>query len=124
MEELSLAPIDKSLAGYVMTVPKGAKIDGTQIKFGEYDFLDFSMAGGWEDAVKGLGNDKLNENIKKVSDTEYRWERVPPIGRMYMVDVLVKIGAAKWSCTTGLTGPDKVETADMISKMCNSIKKK
>ena len=124
MEELSLAPIDKSLAGYVMSVPKGTKIDGSQIKFGEYDFLDFSVAGGWEDAVKGLGNDKLNENIKKVSDTEYRWERVPPIGRMYMVDVLVKIGAAKWSCTTGLTGPDKIETADLISKMCNSIKKK
>jgi hypothetical protein len=124
MVELSLEPIDKSLAGYVMMAPKGAKIDELQIKFGEDDFLDFSMAGGWEDAVKGLGSDKLNENIKKVSDTEYRWERVPPIGRMYMVDVLVKVGAAKWSCNTGLTGPLKIETADLISKMCNSVKKK
>jgi hypothetical protein len=124
MVELSLEPLDKSLAGYVMSAPKGAKIDGTQVKFGEYDFLDLSISPGWDDAVKGLGNDKLNENIKKVSDTEYRWERVPPIGRMFMVDVLVKVGDVKWSCTTGFTGPAKVETADLISTMCKSIKKK
>jgi hypothetical protein len=127
--ELSLAPFDKTLADYVMTVPKSAKIEGDdeahrRITFGEDGFLELSIAAGWDDAVKGLANDKDNQNIKKVSDTEYRWERNPPIGRMYLVDTLVKVGDVKWSCSTGMLGPLKVEIADTVEKMCKSITKK
>lgn len=124
MVELSLAAVDKSLADYVMMAPKGAKVDGTQIQFGESEFLELSPAPGWQDSIKALADDKLNGNIKKVSETEYRWERTPPIGKMFMVDVLIKVGDANWSCSTGLVGPLAIETADTIEKMCTSITKK
>jgi hypothetical protein len=38
--------------------------------------------------------------------------------------MLVKIGKAKWSCGTGMTGPASKEEADQIESICKSIKKK
>jgi hypothetical protein len=128
MVEHDMAVFGEAFKGYVVTAPKSAKLElddpSRQIVLSDTNFVSISEAAYWEDGVAGLAQDKDNSNIKKVSDTKVRYERNPPIGKMWMVDTLVKIGDTKWSCGTGMTGPDSAEKADQIAAVCKSIKKK
>jgi hypothetical protein len=129
MVDHDLAPFGKQFAGYVVTAPKDAKIEfddpSRQIVLSDTDFVSIGEAPYWEDSVKGLDKDKDNQNIKKVSDTEYRYERTPPLGKSWLVDMLVKVGKDKYSCGTGMTGTFHSEAmADRISTICKSIRKK
>jgi len=129
MVDHDLSPFGKQFAGYVVTAPKDAKLEfddpSRHIVLSDTDFITIEEAPYWEDAVKGLDKDKDNQNIKKVSDTEYRYERTPPLGKSWLVDMLVKIGKEKWSCGTGMTGTFHSEAmADRISTICKSIRKK
>jgi hypothetical protein len=124
-----LAPFGKQFTGYVVTAPKDAKIEfddpSRHIVLSDTDFVAIEEAPYWEDGVKGLDKDKDNQNIKKVSDTEYRYERTPPLGKSWLVDTLVKIGKDKYGCGTGMTGTFHSEAmADRISTICKSIRKK
>ena len=129
MVDHDLAPFGKQFTGYVVTAPKDAKIEfddpSRQIVLSDTDFVSISEAPYWEDGVKTLDKDKDNQNIKKVSDTEYRYERTPPLGKSWLVDMLVKVGKDKYSCGTGMTGTFHSEAmADRISTICKSIRKK
>lgn len=128
MVEHDMGVFGDAFKGYVVTAPKSAKLEfddpSRQITLSDDNFASISEAGFWEDGVAGLAQDKDNSNIKKVSATEVRYERNPPIGKMWMVDVLVKTGDTKWSCGTGMTGPDSAEKADQVAAVCKSIKKK
>jgi hypothetical protein len=129
MVDHDLSPFGKQFAGYVVSAPKDAKIEfddpSRHIVLSDTDFVSLDEAPYWEDSVKGLDKDKDNQNIKKVSDTEYRWERTPPLGKSWLVDTLVKVGKDKWSCGTGMTGTFHSEAmADRISTICKSIHKK
>ena len=129
MVEHDLSPFGKQFAGYVAMAPKDAKIEfddpSRHIKLSDEDFISISEAQYWEDGVKTLADDKDNKDIKKVSDTEYRWVRTPPLGKSWLVDTLVMIGKEKWSCGTGMTGTFHSEAmADRIATICKSIKKK
>lgn len=129
MVDHDLAPFGKSFEGYVVSAPKDAKIEfddpSRQIVLSDTDFISIDEAPFWEDGVKGLDKDKDNQNIKKVSDTEYRYERTPPLGKSWLVDMLVKVGKEKYSCGTGMTGTFHSEAmADRISTICKSIRKK
>ena len=129
MVEHDLAPFGEQFKGYVVTAPKDAKLDfddpSRHITLSDEDFVALSEAEFWEDGVKSLETDKDNQNIKKVSDTEIRWERTPPLGKSWLVDVLVMVGKEKWSCGTGITGTFHSEAmADRIATICKSIKKK
>src|SRR5688500_8895136 len=87
MVEHDLSPFGKEFAGYVAMAPKDAKIEfddpSRHITLSDEDFVSISEAEYWEDGNKTLGSDKDNQNIKKVSDTEYRWERTPPLGKSW-----------------------------------------
>lgn len=129
MVDHDLAPFGKQFTGYVVTAPKDAKIEfddpSRHIVLSDTDFITIEEAGGWDDAMKGLDKDKDNQNIKKVSETEYRWERTPPLGKSWLVDMMVMIGKDKYSCGTGITGTFHSEAmADRISTICKSIRKK
>ena len=129
MVDHDLAPFGKQFTGYVVTAPKDAKIEfddpSRHIVLSDTDFVSIEEAPGWDDAMKGLDKDKDNQNIKKVSDTEYRYERTPPLGKSWLVDMMVKIGKDKYSCGTGMTGTFHSEAmADRISAICKSIRKK
>jgi len=131
MVEHDLSPFGKQFAGWVVTAPKTAKLEfddpSRHIVLSEEDFITLSEAEGWNDAIneKSLASDKDNQNIKKVSDTEYRWERTAPLGKSWLVDTLVMVGKEKWSCGTGITGTFTSEAmADRIATICKSIKKK
>jgi hypothetical protein len=88
----------------------------------EDDFLSVGEAPGYDDMVKGLGNDKDNSNIKIVSPTEARWERNPPLGKEWNFDVKMDVGGKPWSCS-GSTFTDAA-TADKLVAICKSMKKK
>lgn len=102
MVELDLAPFGEAWKGYVASVPAGAKLEADdvsrQIILSDVDFLSVSEAPFWADGVKTLPTDKDNSNIVQVSDTEVRWERNPPLGKSWLVDILVKVGDAQFSC--------------------------
>jgi hypothetical protein len=126
--EHDLSPFGPSFKGYVAMAPKTAKIEfddpSRHIVLSDVNFIAIGEAPYWEDGIAGLPKDKDNSNIQKISDTETRYERNPPIGKMWMVEMLLKIGKEKWSCGTGMTGPDSKEQADQIESICKSIKKK
>src|SRR5262245_16885012 len=128
MVEHDLAPFGAAFKGYVATAPKTAKIEfedpSRHISLSDTNFITIEEAPYWEDGVASLGKDKDNSNIQKISATEVRYERNPPIGKMYLVEMLVKIGKAKYSCGTGMTGPSSKEEADLVESICKSIKKK
>jgi hypothetical protein len=128
MVEHDLSPFGPEFKGYVATAPKTAKIEfddpSRHIVLSDVTFVVVDEAPNWEEGIAELNKDKDNSNIQKVSATEVRYERNPPIGKMWMVDMLVKIGKAKYSCGTGLTGPDSKQDADLIETICKSIKKK
>lgn len=129
MVDHDLAPFGKAFEGYVVTAPKDAKLEfddpSRHIVLSDTDFVDVSEAPYWEDGIKTLDQDKDNQNIKKVSDTEVRYERTPPLGKSWLVDILVKVGKDKWSCGTGMTGTFHSEAmADRIATICKSIRKK
>jgi hypothetical protein len=129
MVDHDLAPFGKQFEGWVVTAPKEAKLEfddpSRQIILSDTDFVSISEAPYWEDGVKTLDKDKDNQNIKKVSDTEVRYERTPPLGKSWLVDTLVKVGKDKWSCGTGMTGTFHSEAmADRIATICKSIRKK
>ena len=90
----------------------------------DVNFVTISEAPFWEDGIGSLEKDKDNSNIKKVSPTEVRYERSPPIGKMYLVEMLVKVGATKFSCGTGSMGPDSQKAADEVAAICKSVRKK
>jgi hypothetical protein len=131
MVEHDLSPFGKQFAGWVVTAPKDAKITfddpSRHITLSDEDFVAISEAPGWKDAnnEKSLASDKDNQNIKIVSDTEVRYERTPPLGKSWCVDVLVKVGKDQFSCGTGMTCTfHSAAMADRISTICKSIKKK
>jgi hypothetical protein len=129
MVDHDLAPFGKPFEGMVVTAPKEAKLEfdepSRHIVLSDTDFVDVSEAPYWEDGVKGLDKDKDNQNIKKVSETEVRYERTPPLGKSWLVDTLVKVGKDKYSCGTGMTGTFHSEAmADRIATICKSIRKK
>jgi hypothetical protein len=128
MVEHDLSPFGAAFKGYVATAPKTAKIEfddpSRHIVLSDTNFIVVDEAPYWEDGIAALEKDKDNSNIQKVSATEVRYERNPPIGKMWMVEMMVKIGKAKYSCGTGMTGPDSKEQADLIETICKSIKKK
>lgn len=129
MVDHDLAPFGKAFEGWVVTAPKDAKLEyddpSRHIVLSDTDFVDISEAAYWEDGIKTLDQDKDNQNIKKVSPTEVRYERTPPLGKSWLVDTLVKVGKDKWSCGTGMTGTFHSEAmADRIATICKSIRKK
>lgn len=129
MVDHDLAPFGKPFEGWVVTAPKEAKLEfddpSRQIILSDTDFVSITEAPGWEDGVKALDKDKDNQNIKKVSETEVRYERTPPLGKSWLVETLVKVGKDKWSCGTGATGTFHSEAmADRIATICKSIRKK
>lgn len=129
MVEHDLAPFGEAFAGYVVTAPKTAKLEfddpSRMIVLSDEDFISLSEAEYWEDGMKALASDKDNSNIKQVSETEVRWERNPPLGKAWNVDVLVKLGEQKWSCGSGSTGTfHSSAMADRIATICKSIRKK
>jgi len=129
MVDHDLAPFGKQFTGWVVTAPKDAKLElddpSRHIVLSDTDFVDFSEVPGWDDANKMLEQDKDNQNIKRVSATEVRYERTPPLGKSWLVDVMVKVGKEKWGCGTGITGTFTSEAmADRIATICKSIRKK
>ena len=129
MVDHDMAPFGKQFTGWVVTAPKDAKLEfddpSRHIVLSDTDFIDVSEAPYWEDGIKALSQDKDNQNIKKVSDTEVRYERTPPLGKSWLVDILVKVGKEKWSCGTGMTGTfHSAAMADRIATICKSIRKK
>ena len=129
MVDHDMAPFGKQFTGWVVTAPKDAKLEfddpSRHIVLSDTDFVDISEAPYWEDGIKALNSDKDNQNIQKVSDTEVRYERTPPLGKSWLVDILVKVGKEKWSCGTGMTGTfHSAAMADRIATICKSIRKK
>ena len=129
MVDHDMAPFGKQFTGWVITAPKDAKLEfddpSRHVVLSDTDFIDISEAPYWEDGIKSLDKDKDNQNIKKVSDTEVRYERTPPLGKSWLVDILVKVGKEKWSCGTGMTGTfHSAAMADRIATVCKSIRKK
>lgn len=129
MVELDLSPLGKQFAGYVAMAPAGAKAElddpSRHIVLSETESITIGEAPFWEDSIKTLPTDKDNSNIKQVSATEVRYERNPPLGKAWNVDILIKIGKEKWSCGTLMGGTFKsAAMADQIAATCNSIKKK
>jgi hypothetical protein len=127
--DVDLAPFGDAFKGYVATVPEGAKLEyddpSRHIKLSDTDYVAISEAPFWEDGVAGLSKDPDNKNLRKVSDTEYRYERTPPLGTAWAVEVLVKLGKAKYSCTAGDPGTfTSSAMADQIQAICKSIRKK
>lgn len=126
--ETDLSALAPAFKGYVAMAPKTAKIESDDsshhISLSDTDFITLDEAPFWDDGIAALEKDKDNSNIKKVSATEVRYERNPPIGKMFLVETLIKVGKAKWSCGTGLTGPSSAAVADQIATICKSIKKK
>jgi hypothetical protein len=72
--------------------------------------------------VKSLAGDPDNKNIQNVSAEEVRYERNPPIGKQWCFDYLVKLGDAKWSCSS--QSFTSAAMADQLIAVCKSIKKK
>ena len=127
--ETDLSPFGPAFKGYVAMVPEGAKLEFSDpsrfIHLDDKDFVSISEAPFWEDGVAGLSKDPDNKNIKKVSDTEYQYERTPPLGTAYAVDILVKTGKDKWSCTAGDPGTFTSDAMrQQIAAICKSIHKK
>jgi hypothetical protein len=129
MVEHDLSVFGDAFKGYVVLAPKTAKLEfddpSRHITLSDTDYVAIGEAPYWEDAVKSLSSDKDNKNIRKVSDTEVRYERTPPLGTAYAVDILVSVGGTKWSCTAGDPGTfSGAAMADQIATICKSIKKK
>jgi hypothetical protein len=127
--ELDLAGFGPAFKGYVATAPEGAKLDfsdpSRHIVLSDTDYVSVGEAPYWEDAVGGLAKDPDNKNIQKVSATEYRYERTPPLGTAWAVDILVKVGDAKFSCTAGEPGTfTSAAMREQIANICKSIHKK
>jgi hypothetical protein len=127
--ETDLSKLGAPFKGYVAMIPDGAKLEfddpTRQIHLSDVDYVSISAAEYWEDGVAGLSKDKDNKNITKVSATEYRYERTPPLGTAWAVDVLVKTAGAKWSCSAGDPGTfTSAAMRDQIAAICNSIHKK
>lgn len=129
MVEHDLSAFGPAFKGYVVMAPKTAKIEfddpSRHIVLSDTDFVAIGEAPYWEDAIAGLSKDPDNKNIRKISDTEVRYERTPPLGTAHAVDILVSVGGAKWSCTAGDPGTfSGAAMADQIATICKSIKKK
>jgi len=126
--EIDVSALGPAFKGYVAMAPKTAKIESDEsshhISLSDTDFITLDEAPYWDDGIAALEKDKDNSNLKKVSATEVRYERNPPIGKMFLVETLIKVGTAKWSCGTGLTGPSSAAVADQIATICKSIKQK
>lgn len=127
--ETDLSPFGPAFKGYVAMVPEGAKLEfddpSRHITLSDTDFVSISEAPYWEDGVKSLATDKDNKNIKNVSATEVTYERTPPLGIAWAVDMLVVVNKSKFSCTTGDPGTfTSAAMRDAIADICKSIKKK
>jgi hypothetical protein len=129
MVELDLSPLGAAFKGVVAMVPEGSKTEfddpSRHIVIDDKDFVSLTEAPGWDDAVKSLNTDKDNKNIKMVSPTEVTYERTPPLGTAWDVDVKIKLGKAQWSCATGDPGTfTSAAMRDEIAEICKSIHKK
>jgi hypothetical protein len=129
MVELELAAFGADFKGYTISAPEGAVVEfdapSRHIKWGESEYLAIDDAPFWEDAVAGLAKDKDNQNIVVSKGIMARWERTPPLGRSWLVDVVVKVGKNKLSCNNGMTGTfTSKEIADLAETMCKSMHKK
>lgn len=127
--DVDLSAWGPAFKGYVATVPEGSVVEfddpSRHLKLSDVDYVSVGEAPYWEDAVAGLSKDPDNKNIKKVSDTEYRYERTPPLGTAWAVDMLIKVGKDKFSCTAGDPGTFTSDAMrDQISAICKSIRKK
>lgn len=124
--EVDLSPFGDAFKGYVAMAPAGTKVEfddpSRQLIISDTDFVSVSEAPGYADAVKSLGTDPDNSEIKVVSDTEARWMRNPPLGKQWNFDVKVDVGGAPYSCSGG-TFTDAA-MADTLVNVCKSIKKK
>lgn len=125
-KEIDLAAWGPAFAGWVAMAPEGTKVElddpSRQLKISETDYLSVGEAPGYDDAIKGLANDKDNSNIKIVSPTEARWERNPPLGKEWSFDIKLDVGGKPWSCS-GSTFTD-APMADKLVAICKSMKKK
>lgn len=123
--EIDLSPWGGPFKGMVATAPAGSKVEldepSRQMKITDTDFLSVGEAPYYADAIAGLAKDKDNSNIQKLSDSEARWERNPPLGKEYNFDI--KLTAVKdWDCSgSTFTSP---AMADKLVAICKSIKKK
>lgn len=129
MVELDLSPFGQAFKGVVAMVPEGSKTEfddpSRHIIIDDKDFVAITEAPGWDDAVKSLSTDKDNKNIKMVSPTEVTYERTPPLGTAWDVDVKIKLGKDQWSCATGDPGTfTSAAMRDEIGEICKSIHKK
>jgi hypothetical protein len=129
MIELDLAAFGADFKGYTISAPAGAVVEfdapSRQIKWGESEYLSIDDAPFWEDAAAGLTKDKDNQNVVVTKGVMARWERTPPLGKSWLVDVVVKVGKNKLSCNNGMTGTfTNKETADLAETMCKSLHKK
>jgi hypothetical protein len=127
--EFDLSPLGNAFKGYVASLPETAKLkpdeSSPQITLSETDYVSISTAPYWEDGVASTEKDPANKNIKKISATEVQYESNPPLGTAWAVDVLVKIGGEKYSCSTGLVGTfTSAAMRDQIAAICKSIHKK
>ena len=126
MVEIDLSPSGEDFKGLVISVPEGAKLNSDlQITWGESEYIQVGMAPYWEDGIASLSKDKDNQNIVLDKGVMARWERVAPLGRSWLVDMLVKIDDKKYSCNNGLVGTfTSKEMADLAETMCKTLKKK
>lgn len=126
LAEVDLSAWGDAWKGWVAMAPAGTKVEfddpSRQLIISDTDFVSVSEAPGYADAVKGLGTDPDNSEIKVVSDTEARWMRNPPLGKQWNFDVKVDVGGAPYSCSGG-TFTDAA-MADTLVNVCKSIKKK
>ena len=129
MVELDLSKMGPDFKGLVIQAPEGAELDfddtSHHIKWGESEYISLEIAPYWEDSVAGLAKDKDNQNIVVSKGVMARWERTPPLGKSWLVDVLAKIDGKNWSCNNGMTGTfTSKEMADTAEAMCKTFKKK
>ena len=124
--EVDLSAFGPAFAGYVATAPKGTKVEfddpSRHVTVSETDFLSIGEAPFYDDAMKGLADDKDNKNIKRVSATETRWERNPPLGKEWNFDVKLTGVDGDWDCS-GSTFTSAA-MADALVEICKSIRKK
>ena len=127
--ETDLSKFGPAFKGYVAMIPEGAKLEfddpSRHITLSDTDFVSISEAPYWEDGVASLAKDPDNKKIEKIGDNTVKYERTPPLGTAWAVDVLVKLGKDKFSCTAGDPGTfTSAAMRDSIEAICKSIKKK
>jgi hypothetical protein len=124
--ETDLSAFGPEFAGYVAMAPKGTKVEfddpSRHLTVSDSDYLSIGEAPGYDDAMKGLADDKDNSNIKRVSATEVRWERNPPLGKEWNFDVKLAGIDGDWDCS-GSTFTSAA-MADSLVEICKSIRKK